>query len=143
MAVVTKVWSLWPSIREMADDLGESVMTLIDARSEGRLPNKRHDEIIVKRAIHEGVRLTKIDLQTERQKPPLKVRREEGKELIARFYEACGGEAELSEQVGCTKNYLAIAKCRGYLPRARKYEFMMAAEQAGFTLPGHAFDPIK
>lgn len=144
MSVQRKVWSLWPSIAVMAKDLNESVRVLIEQRERGELPDARHDEALVTRAMMLNKPLTIPDLREERKKGGVAQQIASRQETIVKFYEAAGGVKALMQEVGADRrNYLDLAKARGYLPRARKYEFMRVAERIGFDLPSEIFLPVR
>lgn len=143
MTVASKVWSLWPSIADMAKALNESPRVLIEQRENGEVPHERHDRIIVAKAIYDGLTLSKMDLEAARHRPSVTKQKKERAEKIGEFYKEAGGAKKLAEEIGSTRNVLDLAKSRGHLPRVRKYEIMKVADRIGFELPDVIFDPIR
>lgn len=145
-ATLAKVWSLWPSVGEMARDLMESPRALIELRESDALPDKRHDNAILARSLWCGVKLDRTQLELARLrrnsgKSRQIIKAERGDEIGA-FYDACGGVAVLAKTLGVTRNYLHLAKSRAYLPRVMKYELMREAGRNGHDLSERLFEPL-
>lgn len=136
---------MWPSIAEMARDLNESPAHLIGQRESGELPDSRHDETLVARAIYTGKRITRDDLRNARSRKSLQhnAEKKERTEKIANFYKEYGGVARLSEHTGINRNILWLAKSRAALPRVWKYELKMAAKKINHALPDYLFTPLE
>jgi hypothetical protein len=141
-----KVWSLWPSIGEMARDLNESPRVLIEAREADALPDPRHDDALLVRSLWCGTKLDRAMLEHARLRQNTSKARQiiksERTAEIQAFYDACGGIPVLAKRLGVTNNYLHLAKSRAYLPRVAKYEMMKEAERNGHDLSERLFEPL-
>jgi hypothetical protein len=111
-----KVWSLWPSIGEMARDLNESPRVLIEAREADALPDPRHDDALLVRSLWCGTKLDRAMLEHARlRQNSAKARqiiKSERTAEIQAFYDACGGipcwqSASGSRTTTCTWRSLA------------------------------------
>lgn len=145
-STLRKVWSLWPTIGEMARDLNESPRLLIEQRENEELPDKRHDDALLIRAVWAGVRLDRMSLDAARLRQnsakSRQIIKDERAAEIQAYFDACGGVPVLAKRLGVTKNYLHLAKSRAYLPRSSKYEMMKEAERQGHDLSERLFDPL-
>jgi len=141
MTVYNTVWSLWPTIAEMARDLKESPGHLIEQRNGGFLPDERHDDDLLAKSMYNGKRLSITAIRAARSRPPddrLKRGREKRTKAIAKFYDRAGGVKALAERTGATENILHLAKARAYLPRRWKYEF----KEVDPAVPDYLFTPM-
>lgn len=134
-----RVFKLWPSIQKMAADLGVAPSDLIELREAGDIPAPKHDDVIVARALYEGVSITRAHLAKHRQ---AQVQKEKQKKVIAGLISRAGGARKLSSAIGTSENVVRLASSRGYLPRRHKYEIMMAAQSMNFVLPDDIFEPV-
>lgn len=131
------VWSLYPSVDEMAEDLKESPRVIREAQDRGVALHARHDHTLCLRARFLGKKLTMKDLAEARKRSPHHEReKDERRDAIQEFFDACGGVPVVHKKLGVRPNYLYLAKTRGWLPRVMKYEMMMLAEEKG-----HKLDP--
>lgn len=96
MSTIRKIWGMWPDIETMAEELGDSVNALRRERDAGRLPDSRHDRAIVVRARAMNRRITYAVLSDLRSRRP-EIELADRKAMIAKFYEAAGGEKAVSE----------------------------------------------
>lgn len=134
------VWSLYPSVEDMATDLKESPRVIREAMETGTALDARHDHALVVRARFLGKRLTMEDLMEARKRSPHHEReKDERRDAIQAFYDACGGVPVLHKKLGVRPNYLYVCKTRGSLPRAMKYEMMLEAERNGYELAPDLF----
>lgn len=136
--VSSKVFALWDTLEEMADDLNTSVNLLRLQRERGEVPEARHDNKIVRAARLLGKRLSGEDLARVRAARPLHDLNER-KQTIRQFIGEAGGYDQVAMRCGMTRQGLYASKYRGFLPRAHKYEFMRCAEEVGFVLPDEIF----
>lgn len=131
---VTRVYALWDSIRDMAADLDESPMRLIEAREAGRLPDPRHDRTILLMAGSNGKTLRQDDLDRMRAKPMDPSQRKARSASIRDWFTQVGGVDVVARVAGCTANSLNIAAHRGSLPRSHMFPLMQFAKQRGVPL---------
>lgn len=143
MTISQRVFSLWPTIGEMARDLNESPGVLLDLRKDGLVPDARHDEMIVGRAFYMGKRLTQADLIEARKNKRPDILKADRRDRIDKFFRACGGYMELAKALGCTPNVLVLAKSRAYLPKAWKSKILAHAEKIDHTLEDELFQMLR
>lgn len=110
------------------------------------LPDRRHDDALMIRAMWADVRLTRLMLETARLRKNAAKSREiikaERVSEIQAYYDACGGVTVLAKRLGVTNNYLHLAKSRAYLPRSSKYEMMKEAERNRHPLSERLFEAL-
>lgn len=123
----------------MAESLNESPRVLIEAKCAKELPDERHDDRIIQRAVFNGVSLSHSDLQEHRRNLKLRHVRAHRSEAIQAFYDAVGGVDVVALTTGATANALYIAKSRDRLPQKYKYELKMMASKAGHDLDDALF----
>lgn len=130
----------------MSRDLNESPRVLIEQREAQELPDRRHDDVLITRALWTGTKLTRSELEVARQRSNTAKSREivkqERQAEIQAFYDACGGVPVLAKRLRVTQNYLRLAKSRAYLPRVAKYEMMEEAKRNRHKLSERLFEPL-
>lgn len=147
-AIFKKVWGIWPSLDAMALALDCSAVELREARDAGQLPDARLDPALVlySRAV-KGMSLSFVSLEKARNDlanaKQMKVEKKERSQVIADFYAACGGVEAVARITGISETALYINKNRGYLPRARRYEFEHVAKMHKQELDPAIFDRIE
>jgi hypothetical protein len=142
MKTYARIWSLWPSIEDMARDLDESSVELAQVRDAGDIPAPRHDKNLIARSIFMGKPLSVADFAAHRNRRKVDVIRHDRSRKIHEFYEQAGGADNLARLVKASQNALHICKHRGVLSRSRKFEFMQVAQKIGFELPDELFTPL-
>ncbi|WP_288927197.1 hypothetical protein [uncultured Maritimibacter sp.] len=138
-----KVYNLWPSALDMAQDLpGVSVRDIIAARNNNRLLDEKYDRIILQKAMFEGVYLRQFHLDKVRSMLAAQPTVDERKQKIADFYEAMGGNAIIAQHARCDEVTTRIWKSRARLPASKKYELMELSKARGFDLDAGLFEPV-
>jgi hypothetical protein len=137
------VFALWPSVQEMARDLGESPMALVECKYAGTMPEPRHDEMIIKRAIFLGKKVTREKIARARRLEELDHVRDDRKAVIKSFYERAGGVSAVAEEVGASVNALRMAQSRGTLPKIHKHAMFKIAERIGSPLDEELFEALR
>ena len=142
--IFDRVWALWPDIDTMAASLEESPHELKRARRAGQLPDKRHHRLLLARATWTNTPLKYEHLQRERERNiPVEASVKERRSVqIGELYDALGGREVVADNVGMSRNALKIAKARGRLPMAKKFEFVEFAKGRGVTIDMRLFDAI-
>lgn len=134
------IWSLWPTIKEMAHDLGEIASDLVRMKYRGDIPGPKHDKKILLRAVYEGATLRATDIQDYRRRDItnnfIAIRRDK----IGQTYNALGGVSVVARKTGASTNILYVAKSRGRLPVKHKYELMMLAQDRGVSIDESLFN---
>lgn len=141
--IIDGVYTLWPTIEEMAEALMESPRVLRDARERDRLPDEKHDRAIVVRARAIGLRRITLKAMHELRRNPPAFDMEDRRNAIAALYGAAGGIKAAAERVGITPAFCYANKTRGYLNRTNKHEWIALAEDLGFYLPPVLFAPPR
>lgn len=139
---------MWPSIEAMALALDCSPVELREARDAGKLPDARLDQALVLYSRSVGGRgMTYSSLSKARKeiasRKQMAVEKKDRGQVIADFYAACGGEAAVARATGLSETSLYINKNRGYLPRARRFEFEHIANLHKQKLDPAIFDRIE
>jgi len=142
MKHILDIYGLWPSIGEMARDLDEAPSELLSRREDGDLPDPRHDNRILMRAIYMGKYLRQAHLTEMRRRRQMRPFADERREVIGEFFDAAGGLSLLAHKVGSTPNALRVAKNRARLPRKLKHELMTIAQQIDYPLDDELFEAL-
>lgn len=124
------VFDLWCNIKEMSAELGVSVSELLDMRGSERLPDAKHDEVILVKARDKGVTITKDDLHALRNAR---------QNRIGAIYKALGGPKVVADQLGTSPNALRIAKSRGRIPQRFRYDLTEMAKKKKVTVAADLF----
>lgn len=136
---VSTIWGLWPNIVEMAHDLNDSATILQGQKECGLLPDERHDDVIVARAMYLGALITKKDIvrlrRELRPREAIKREREWGESKIAELVERCGGPKAVSDLTGLTAKHVKVIRARGKIPARLKGVFRDLAERHGMRWP--------
>lgn len=143
MKTYARTWSLWPSLSEMAADLGQPEEKLLRQRDAGDLPDACCDGLVVAKSAAAGKPVTADDLQAHRARRASDEVRERRREQIAEFFDLAGGTDIVARHVDMTRNALNICKHRGTLSRLRKFEFMALAAKINQQLTDDIFTPIR
>lgn len=143
MKTYARTWSLWPTLSEMAADLGQPEEKLLRQRDAGDVPDACCDGLVVAKAAAAGKPLTADDLAAHRARRAVDEVRERRRAQIGEFFELAGGTDVVARHVAMTRNALNICKHRGTLSRLRKFEFMTLAAKIKAQLNDDMFTPIR
>jgi hypothetical protein len=142
MKTYARIWSLWPTIEDMAVSLDESPAVLKRARDIGDIPDRRHDPIIKARGIYVGRHVTDDGLAFHRARRAIHAQRHARGLTIGLMYERLGGIDAVALKIGLSVNALQVCKSRGVLSRRWKYELKTLAETVDLILDDDLFLPI-
>lgn len=141
MKSASDVYKLWPSVAEMAKDLNESPLGLLKLRAAGLIPDG-HDQMILTRAVFEGINISLDDLRAIRDSSNKQERVEERRDAIRGFYEAAGGTTILSRRLKTTVQVLRVWLYRAKFPRPLKFEIMEVAKAIDHDIDEELFEAI-
>jgi hypothetical protein len=142
MKTYARIWSLWPSIEDMAVSLDESPAVLKRARDIGDIPDRRHDPVIKARGIFMGKHVTDDALALHRARRAIDAKRHARGLTIGLLYDLLGGVDAVALEIGLSVNALQACKSRGVLSRRWKYELKTLAKTVDFILDDELFLPI-
>jgi hypothetical protein len=142
MRTPEQIYKLWNNIGDMAKDLDCSVFDLIEARNLSRLPERRHDPMILMRALHKGVRLSPERLEGIRDMERVERWRVKRRGAIADLYHKSGGPAVFLRTTGYSAEQMKIWRKRGRFPVAQRKRLEEFFDSRGLEVPSALFEPI-
>lgn len=142
MSKAREIYLMWPSIVEMARDLGESPSELLRRREAGDLPDPRHDQKIIARALFVDKYLRQRNLDEMRRLSEKKVEVRNRKTRIREYYHRMGGTGIVAEKLGVTPNTVRLWCHRARLPAKFKFELKNLSDDRGVDLDLDLFEAV-